>query len=60
MQQPHEPLSPESLQRIQTARGEAEAVSTVMEETAGLFHGYYFVSKDGYVLGLCTGMRVRV
>jgi hypothetical protein len=24
------------------------------------FEGYYFVSKDGHVLGLYTGMRVRV
>jgi len=61
---PREPLTQESMQRILAALREdislADAVSAVTGETVGLFQGYYFVSKDGYVLGLCTGMRVRV
>ena len=59
-----QPLTQERLQRIVAASREdmplSDAISTVMGETVGLFQGYYFVSKDGYVLGLCTGMRVRV
>jgi len=61
---PREPLSQESLQRIQAALREdmslADALAAVLGETVGLFQGYYFVSKDGYVLGLCTGMHVRI
>jgi hypothetical protein len=62
---PRKPLTEENLQHLMAARRGAdmplsEAVSTVMGDTVGLFRGYYFVSKDGYVLGLCTGMRVRV
>ena len=64
VQLPREPLSPERLQRIVAGRREdiplSDAVSAVLEETLGLFRGYYFISKDGYILGLCTGMRVRV
>ncbi|HEX6507176.1 MAG TPA: hypothetical protein VF221_06035 [Chloroflexota bacterium] len=63
-QLPRQPLTPERLQRIVGAYREdiplSDAVSAVLEETVGLFRGCYFVSKDGYVLGLCTGMRVRV
>ena len=59
-----EPLTQERIQRILAALREdislADTVSAVTGETVGLFQGYYFVSKDGYVLGLCTGMRVRV
>ena len=63
-QLPREPLTQERLQRIVAGRREdmqlSDTVSAVMGETVGFFRGYYFVSKDGYVLGLCTGMRVRV
>ena len=63
-QPPRESLTQERLQRIVAARREdiplSDAVAAVLGETVGLFRGYYFVSTDGYVLGLCTGMRVRV
>jgi len=61
---PREPLTQESLQqRVRAAAQEgmslADALSAAEGQTVGLFHGYYFVSIDGQVLGLCTGMRVR-
>jgi hypothetical protein len=63
-QPPRESLTQERLQRIVAGRREdiplSDAVSAVLEETVGLFRGYYFVSTDGCVLGLCTGMRVRL
>ena len=59
-----EPLTQESVQRILAALREdispADALAAVTGETVGLFKADYFVSKDGCVLGLCTGMRVRV
>jgi len=61
---PREPLTQESLQRIRAALREdmspADALAAVTGETVGLFQGYYCVSKDGYLLNLCTGMHVHV
>lgn len=61
---PREELTQENLQqRIKAAAKEgmslADALSAAEGQTVGLFCGYYFISTDGQVLGLCTGMRVR-
>jgi len=61
---PKEPMTQESLQRsVQAARAEgmslADALSAATAQTVGLFNGYCFISVDGQILGLCTGMRVR-
>jgi hypothetical protein len=37
-----------------------DAISAARGQTVGVFRGYYFVSVSGHVLGLCTGMRVRL
>jgi hypothetical protein len=57
-------MTQESLQRsVQAARAEgmslADALSAATAQTVGLFNGYCFISVDGQILGLCTGMRVR-
>jgi hypothetical protein len=36
-----------------------EAIKSVSPQTADVFFGYFFISRDHQVLGLCTSMRVR-
>lgn len=59
-----EPLTEEKLQQaIQRGMREgmsfADALSAAEGLTVGIFRGYYFISKDGQIIGLCTGMHVR-
>ena len=61
---PREELTQEKLQqRVQAATNEgmslADALDAATGQVAALFNGYYFISKDGQVLGLCTGMKVK-
>ena len=58
------PLTQENLQEsVNAAMREgmslADALDAATGKVSGLFVGYYFLSRDGRVLGLCTGMRVR-
>ena len=62
---PKEPLTQESLQRsVQAATKEgmslADALDAATGKVSALFCGYYFCSNDGQILGLCTGMRIRL
>ena len=59
-----EPLTEEKLQQaIQRGMREgmslADAIRAAEGLTVGIFRGYYFISTDGQIIGLCTGMRVR-
>lgn len=36
-----------------------DALMALSNQTTDLFCGYYFISKDGQIIGLCTGMRIK-
>jgi hypothetical protein len=62
---PQEELTQEVLQqRVNAAMKEglslADALDAATGKVAGLFAGYYFISEDGQVIGLCTGMRIKL
>ncbi len=61
---PREPLTQEHLQQVvstamQKGTSLADALDAATGNVSALYRGYYFLSIDGYILGLCTGMKVR-
>lgn len=62
---PRKPLTQEEVQqRVKAAMQEgmslADALDSIEGKVTGLFAGYYFTSTDGLIIGLCTGMRVKL
>jgi hypothetical protein len=59
-----EPITQESLQKaVSAAMAKGMSLAGALDATTGkvtgLFAGYYFLSIDGQILGLCTWMHVR-
>ena len=62
---PRKPLTQEEVQqRVRGAMSEGmsltDALDSLEGKTTGLFAGYYFTSDDGLIIGLCTGMHVKL